>query len=44
VLKAWCRVATSGRARFPVADGAPLSPFEAIAGDYPVFRVDPATS
>jgi hypothetical protein len=44
VLKARCRVATSGRRRFPVADGAPLSPFEAIAGDYPVFRVDPATS
>ena len=43
ILKAWCQVATSGRRHLPVAFDAPISAFEAIAADYPVFRVDDAT-
>jgi len=42
ILKAWCEVATSGRKHLPVAFDAPVSAFEAIAADYPVFRIDPA--
>lgn len=42
ILKAWCQVATSGRKQLPVAPDAPVSAFEAIAEDYPVFRIDPA--
>jgi hypothetical protein len=42
ILKAWCRVALSGRRHLPVRPDAPLSDFEAIAGDYPVFRIDEA--
>lgn len=42
ILKAWCQVATSGRQHLPVSHDAPVSAFEAIAGDYPVFRIDPA--
>ena len=41
VLREYVRIATSGRRHFPVAPGAPLSEFEAIAGRYPVFRIDP---
>ena len=40
ILKAWTEVATSGRQHLPVAHDAPISSFEAIAGDYPVFRID----
>jgi hypothetical protein len=40
ILKAWCQVATSGRKHLPVPYDAPVSDFEAIAGDYPVFRID----
>jgi len=40
ILKAWCQVATSGRRHLPVPYDAPVSAFEAIAGDYPVFRID----
>jgi hypothetical protein len=43
ILKAWCQIATSGRKHLPVAPEAPLSEFAAIAVDYPVFRIDPAT-
>jgi hypothetical protein len=43
ILKAWCQVATSGRQHLPVPHDAPVSAFEAIAADYPVFRIDPAT-
>jgi hypothetical protein len=43
ILKAYCKVATSGRHHFPVPPSAPLAEFEAIAADYPVFRID-ATS
>jgi hypothetical protein len=42
ILKAWCEVATSGRQRLPVAHDAPVSAFETIAPDCPVFRIDPA--
>jgi hypothetical protein len=42
ILKAWCQVATSGRRHLPVSHQAPLPEFEAIAGSYPVFRIDPA--
>ena len=42
ILKAWCQVATSGRNHLPVPFDAPLSAFETIAADYPVFRTDPA--
>ena len=40
ILKAYCQVATSGRHHFPVSHTAPLSEFEAIAANYPVFRID----
>jgi hypothetical protein len=42
ILKAWSNVATSGRKHLPVPHDAPLSAFEVIAADYPVFRIDPA--
>ena len=44
ILKAWCRIATSGRKHLPIAYDAPVSAFEAIAADYPVFRIDPSAS
>jgi hypothetical protein len=40
ILKAYCEVATSGRHHFPVPYDAPLSEFQAIAAQYPVFRID----
>jgi hypothetical protein len=42
ILKAWSQVATSGRQHLPVSHEAPVSAFERIAADYPVFRIDPA--
>jgi deazaflavin-dependent oxidoreductase (nitroreductase family) len=42
ILKEYCRVATSGRHHFPIPYDSPVSAFEAIAADYPVFRIDPA--
>jgi hypothetical protein len=42
ILKAWSQIATSGRQHLPVPHSAPVSAFEAIAADYPVFRIDPA--
>jgi hypothetical protein len=42
ILKAWCEIATSGRRHIPVSFDASLTAFEPIAGDYPVFRIDPA--
>ena len=41
ILKAWCQIATSGRHHLPVRNDAPVSAFEPIAEDYPVFRIDP---
>lgn len=40
ILKAWAQVATSGRHHLPVLHDAPISDFETIAADYPVFRID----
>jgi hypothetical protein len=40
ILKAWCKIATSGRHHLPVPHDAPVSAFEAIAADYPAFRID----
>lgn len=40
ILRAWAQVATSGRNHLPVSHDAPLSEFESIASDYPVFRID----
>jgi hypothetical protein len=40
VLREYVRIAPSGRQHFPLAVGAPLSDFEAIAGRYPVYRID----
>ena len=40
--KAWSQVATSGRKHLPVSQDSPESAYEAIAADYPVFRIDPA--
>lgn len=40
ILQSWARVATSGRKHLPVAHDAPLTAFEAIAADYPVFRIE----
>jgi hypothetical protein len=42
ILREYVRVATSGRHHFPVAVGAPLSEFQAIAERYPVYRIDPS--
>jgi deazaflavin-dependent oxidoreductase (nitroreductase family) len=42
VLREYVRVATSGRHHFPVAVGAPLEEFKAIAERYPVYRIDPS--
>ena len=41
ILKAYCQVATSGREHFPVSPEAPVSEFQAVAEQYPVFRIDP---
>jgi hypothetical protein len=40
ILKAWCQVATSGNQHLPVSPQASVADFEAIAADYPVFRID----
>ena len=42
VLREYVRVAPSGRLHFPITVGAPLSEFEKIADDYPVYRIDAA--
>ena len=42
ILKAWSQIATSGRKHLPVTHHAPVSAFESIAADYPVFRIDPS--
>lgn len=40
ILKAWCQTATSGRRHLSVPYDAPVSAFNAIAADYPVFEID----
>jgi hypothetical protein len=42
ILREYVRIAPSGRQHFPLRVGAPLSDFEAIAGRYPVYRIDPS--
>jgi hypothetical protein len=42
ILREYVRIALSGRQHFPVPVCAPLSDFEAIAGRYPVYRIDPS--
>lgn len=42
ILKAWSKVATSGRQHLPISPEAPVAAFERIAQQYPVFRIDPA--
>ena len=44
VLREYVRIAPSGRLHFPLTVGAPLSEFEKIADDYPVYRIDAPTS
>jgi hypothetical protein len=39
ILRRYVEVAAGARAHFPVERDAPLSQFEAIAPNYPVFRV-----
>jgi pimeloyl-ACP methyl ester carboxylesterase len=39
ILKRYCQVATSGRVHIPVDPTAPVSEFESIAAEYPVFRI-----
>lgn len=40
ILKAYVRVATSGRHHFPVPVDAALSEFEQLVDRYPVYRID----
>jgi hypothetical protein len=42
ILREYVRVASSGRKHFPLAVGAPLTDFAAIAAQYPVYRIDTA--
>jgi hypothetical protein len=42
VIKIYLGIAAGARPHIPVAPGAPLADFEAIAADYPVFRIEPA--
>ncbi|HUL73799.1 MAG TPA: hypothetical protein VLT86_11895 [Vicinamibacterales bacterium] len=39
ILQEYVRAASSGRKHFPLAVGAPRAEFEAIAGQYPVYRI-----
>jgi len=39
ILKRYLALAPGARAHFPVAHSAPVAAFEAIAADYPVFRI-----
>ncbi|MBN1427481.1 MAG: nitroreductase family deazaflavin-dependent oxidoreductase [Anaerolineae bacterium] len=40
ILKAYLQHAPGARPHIPISKDAPLSAFEKIASDYPVFRVD----
>jgi deazaflavin-dependent oxidoreductase (nitroreductase family) len=42
VLREYVRIAPSGRQHFPLPAGAPLAAFEAIASNYPVYRIEAA--
>lgn len=41
LLKRYLELAPGGRPHIPVAVDAPVEEFEAVAGDYPVFWVEP---
>ena len=41
ILREYMRIARSGRPHFPLTVSSPLSEFEAIAGRYPVYHIDP---
>lgn len=41
IIKRYCKVAPSGRVHILVDLDAPIAAFEAIAIDYPVFRIVP---
>lgn len=41
ILRRYVEVAPGGRAHIPVDPGAPLTAFERIAAEYPVFRIEP---
>jgi hypothetical protein len=40
ILQEYVRVASSGRKHFPLSVGASLADFAAIAGRYPVYRIE----
>jgi hypothetical protein len=40
ILREYVRVASSGRKHFPLPPEAPLSEFAAIAGRFPVYRIE----
>ena len=40
ILQEYVRVASSGRKHFPLPVGAPLADFDAVAVQYPVYRID----
>jgi deazaflavin-dependent oxidoreductase (nitroreductase family) len=42
ILREYVRIASSVRQHFPLPVGAPLCDFEAIAGRYPAYRIDPS--
>lgn len=42
ILQEYVRVASSGRKHFPLAAGAPVAEFAAIASQYPVYRIERA--
>jgi hypothetical protein len=44
ILREYVRVASSGRKHFPLAVGAPLADFAAIAVHYPVYRIEHAAT
>ena len=44
ILRRYLDLAPGARPHIPVDRKAPLSEFEAIAADYPVFRIEPRTA
>ena len=44
IIRRYLEVAPGGRPHIPVDRAAPLAEFEAIAADYPVFRIDAITN
>jgi len=43
ILKRYVELAPGGRPHIPVDPRAPIAEFAAVAGDYPVFRIEPDT-